>query len=143
VLDIVNTTARSKKAGMRSAEIVRRADGAREDAPFNQLLIFDAQEVARRKVDHGAASLQSGRSDLAVINAAIVKAAQSGLDLASTRICDVLSEAEIDALRAGDDEYGEAFPCRSCTSLTLTLLVNVDGAGGQRRDPARSCAGPT
>lgn len=103
VLRFINESARRRVAGRRVAEIIRLDSGLRQDAVFEQLTIRGAEVVARRKIGQGEATIATGLSDLAVVNAATVAAARAGLDLTTTKIEDVLSAEEIAELR-GDEK---------------------------------------
>jgi hypothetical protein len=91
---------RGRKSGMRRAEITHDVEGQRVDKPFVQLCLFEAEEVAIRKIEHGEATELEGRRDLAVFRRASERATALGLDPHATRICDVLSDDEIASIRA-------------------------------------------
>ena len=84
----------------RATEVAHR-DGERIDVPPMQLHLFEAQEVATRKVQAGQASIREGRIWFAIVNAALVQASRRGLDLESTRLGDVLTDAQVEAILDG------------------------------------------
>lgn len=95
----VDRVARQRDGKRRRAEVIQLDDGRTSHVPFEELAIWRAEAVARRKISNGEASIATGMADLAVVNAASIAATRAGLSLTDTTIEEVLSSQDVADLR--------------------------------------------
>lgn len=104
VYDLENRKRTRSPAGgttLREREVVHASTGERIDKRYEQLTIFELGQVAARKIEGGRAEILEGRRDRAVYEYAMAVAIERGLDVETTRVSDVLSDARIAEIRSG------------------------------------------
>lgn len=94
-----NSEGRRRAGGRRLTDVAHDDQGVRVDMPFEQMTLVFAEQVVETKMRHGRAAVVEARRDLAVLVEARELARAAGRDPETTRICDVLTDAEIREIR--------------------------------------------